>query len=112
LGYRTSPSAGALYPLELYFVTPEGALHYRPATHSLLSRSSRDLREPLSQAANGQAAVRRAPCDIVITSVTDRTRDKYGERASRYVAMEAGHASQNLLLYIIALGYAPETEAP
>jgi SagB-type dehydrogenase family enzyme len=144
LGYRSCPSAGALYPLELYFVTPDGAVHYRPATHSLKSRSSRDLRESLSQAANGQTAVRRAACDIVITSVTERTRDKYGERASRYVAMEAGHAGQNLLLqatarglvgvpvgafddaavsrvlelpageeplYIIALGYPPETAA-
>ena len=38
------------------------------------------------------------PCSVVITSVTARTSRKYGARASRYVALEAGHAAQNLLL--------------
>jgi SagB-type dehydrogenase family enzyme len=103
-GFRTAPSAGALYPLELYFVTGTGVLHYLPANHSFEQRSDRDLRQQLSQAALDQAAVRLAPCDVVITSVTDRTRKKYGERATRFVAVEAGHVAQNLLLQATARG--------
>ncbi len=105
-GLRTAPSAGALYPLELYFLVPQGVLHYLPLTHRFERKGQRDLREPLSRAALDQPAVSHAACDVVVTSVTDRTRQKYGERAKRYVALEAGHASQNLLLQATALGMA------
>ena len=103
-GFRTSPSAGALYPLELYFVTGTGMLHYVPARHSFEPHSDRDLRPELSRAALDQEAVRSAPCAVVITSVTERTRKKYGERAARYVALEAGHVAENLLLQATARG--------
>jgi len=105
-GFRTAPSAGALYPLELYFVTGAGVWHYAPNGHSFEPRSDRDLRRELSRAALDQEAVRSAPCDVVITSVTERTRKKYGERAARYVALEAGHVAENLLLQATARGLA------
>ena len=103
-GFRTAPSAGALYPLELYFVTSAGVLHYVPQSHAFEQRSNRDLRRELSRAALDQEALRLAACDIVITSVTARTRKKYGERATRFVAIEAGHVAQNLLLQATARG--------
>jgi SagB-type dehydrogenase family enzyme len=103
-GYRTSPSAGAVYPLSVYFVTAAGVWVYLPATHALQQRADRDLREPLAQAALSQTAVRTAPCDVVITSVIHGMQRKYGDRATRYVAMEAGHVGQNLLLQATALG--------
>jgi SagB-type dehydrogenase family enzyme len=103
-GFRTAPSAGALYPLELYFVTGAGVWHYVPNGHSFEPRSDRDLRRELSRAALDQEAVRSAPCDVVITSVTGRTRKKYGERATRFVAIEAGHVAENLLLQATARG--------
>lgn len=103
-GHRTAPSAGALYPLELYLVKRDGAFRYVPEGHRLVPRSDKDLRGQLSQAALGQSAVREAPLDIVITGVYERTNIKYGDRAERYVQIEAGHVAQNIHLQAVALG--------
>ena len=103
-GYRTSPSAGALYPLSVYLLTEAGVFAYLPASHALEQRADRDLREPLAQAALSQTAVRTAPCNVVITSVIQEMQRKYGDHAARYVAMEAGHVGQNLLLQATARG--------
>jgi SagB-type dehydrogenase family enzyme len=103
-GLRTAPSAGALYPLEVYFVTATGTLHYLPEAHRFEPKSHRDLRPALATAALSQEALKLAPCDVVITSVTDRTRKKYHDRSVRYVAIEAGHVGQNLLLQATASG--------
>ncbi len=103
-GQRTAPSAGALYPLELYVVLPSGLFHYDPAHHRLERRSGADLRPALEQAALGQPSVTGAPAVFVFAAVEERTRVKYHERTDRYVAMEAGHAAQNLLLEAVALG--------
>lgn len=97
-GLRTAPSAGALYPLELYFVTKAGLLHYLPTSHAFKQRLTGDLREELANSALQQQSLRLAPCTAVITAVPERTARKYGTRATRYVAIEAGHAAQNLLL--------------
>src|SRR5512145_2785620 len=101
---RATPSAGALYPLELYFATAQGVLHYVPGEHKFVQTSSRDLRDSLAKAALNQPAVRLAPCTVVLASVMARTQRKYGERATRYVALEAGHAAQNLLLQATSRG--------
>ena len=103
-GYRTAPSAGALYPLEIYLVTAEGVYHYEPGTHSLAVRSEQDRRQALYEAALRQQPVREAPALFVVTAVHGRTATKYGtERSPRYVHLEAGHATQNLLLQAVAL---------
>jgi SagB-type dehydrogenase family enzyme len=104
-GYRTAPSAGALYPLELYLLTREGVFHYEPARHSLSAISRSDARATVYRAALEQEPVRRAPAVFVVAAVYARTAQKYGEdRSPRYVHMEAGHAAQNLLLEAAALG--------
>lgn len=108
-GLRTAPSAGALYPLELYIVSgrvqdlPAGVWHYRPASHRLEQLSDTDVRSPLAQAALGQAWVREAAAVVVIAAVYERTRRKYGNRAQRYVHIEAGHAAENLFLQAVSL---------
>jgi SagB-type dehydrogenase family enzyme len=104
-GRRTAPSAGALYPLELYAVTAEGASHYLPAEHALLPVKDGDLRPRLRTAAFDQAPIGDAPLVVVVVGVPSRTEAKYGvDRARRYVALEAGHAAQDLLLQAVALG--------
>jgi SagB-type dehydrogenase family enzyme len=103
-GKRTAPSAGALYPLELYLVSEEAVYHYRPLGHELEKTLEDDLRSQLCEAAWGQSAVEGAPIDIVITAVYKRTEVKYGGRAARYVHLEAGHAAQNIHLQAVALG--------
>lgn len=112
VGLRTAPSAGALYPLELYVVVgavdgvPPGIYHYQPAGHRLRLTRQGDVRTALATAALNQAWLADAPAAIVFTAVYERTRRKYGERADRYVHMEVGHAGQNLFLQAQALGLA------
>ena len=104
-GYRTAPSAGALYPLEIYLVTADGVLHYDPRHHSLAPTGHIDARPALYEAALRQKPVLAAPAVFVISAVYARTAQKYGDqRGSRYVHIEAGHAAQNLLLQATALG--------
>jgi len=102
-GGRTAPSAGALYPLEIYVATPDGLYHYIPAGHKVEITSQEDLRQVIWRASLRQSAIRQAPAVFVITAVYERTAAKYGDRARRYVHLEAGHAAQNLLLQAVAL---------
>jgi SagB-type dehydrogenase family enzyme len=102
-GLRTAPSAGALYPLEIYVALPDGAYHYLPPGHAVEPVSAGDLREDLWQAGRRQDALRQAVAIFVIAAVYERTEAKYGERAERYVHLEAGHAAQNMLLQAVAL---------
>ena len=103
-GGRTAPSAGALYPLEVYVATAEALSHYLPDGHRLERIAGTDLRARLADAALGQDPVADAPAVFVITAVPARTEVKYGARTTRYVQLEAGHACQNLLLEAVALG--------
>ena len=102
-GLRAAPSAGGLYPLEVYLVTADGLYHYVPAGHKLERLAAGDPLGALRAAAGG-VAVRQAPLDIVIAAVFERTRERYGGRAEGYVYLEAGHAAQNVQLQAVALG--------
>lgn len=102
-GQRTAPSAGGLYPLEVYLVTAEGRFHFDPRDHQLQELAAGDVRDSLAAAALDQECVRQAPATFVISAVVGRTEQKYGDRAERYVKLEAGHAAQNLLLQAVGL---------
>jgi SagB-type dehydrogenase family enzyme len=110
-GYlRTAPSAGALYPLEVYIVAAHvdglahGLYHYRPKRHELVLVKPGDLRRELAGPALGQDCVTSAAAIMLFAAVYARTSRKYGQRAARYVHMEAGHAAQNVCLQATALG--------
>ena len=109
-GRRTAPSAGALYPLELHLLATRveglaaGVHRYVPATHALQLAVAESTASTLEQAALGQPAVGAAAAVVVITAVEARSAGKYGARATRYVAFEAGAAAQNLALQAAALG--------
>ncbi|MBZ5702796.1 MAG: SagB/ThcOx family dehydrogenase [Acidobacteriia bacterium] len=106
-GLRTAPSAGALYPLELYVATAAGFYHYDPRGHRLRKHAEGDLRPALYRAALEQPPVLQAPAVFLIAAVYERTAGKYGrDRATRYVHIEAGHAAQNLLLQAVTLNLA------
>lgn len=109
-GKRTAPSAGALYPLEVYLLVgkvenlPRGIYRYRPADHSLVRIAAEDGRRPLADAAFEQDWIAGAPLVFVIGAVQKRTETRYGKRASRYVHIEVGHAVENICLQAVALG--------
>lgn len=108
-GFRTVPSAGALYPLEVYVVVGEvkylraGIYHYIPDKHTLELHQPGDKRLELSSAALGQSCVKNGAVSIVFSAIFDRITKKYGERGIRYTYIEVGHASQNIYLQVISL---------
>jgi SagB-type dehydrogenase family enzyme len=105
-GFRAAPSAGALYPIELYFITPEGLFVYRPDEHSLGQISPSDLRKQLSAAALAQPWVAEAGCNIVIAGSVRKVAAKYGNKAEKFMLLEAGHVAENIQLQAVALGLA------
>jgi SagB-type dehydrogenase family enzyme len=103
-GGRTAPSAGGLYPIEVFVADAEGVRRYLPEGHRTERVAADDRRRELAEASGDQEAVGDAPTVFVIAAVPARTEVKYGDRAERYVALEAGHVCQNLLLQATALG--------
>lgn len=101
---RSAPSAGATYPLELYLATADHLSRYDPAGHSLVVALEGDLRAKLAAAALGQPCVENAPAVFIFAADVSRTSGRYGGRANRYVHIEVGCASENLMLEAAALG--------
>jgi SagB-type dehydrogenase family enzyme len=102
-GFRTAPSAGALYPVTIYIVQSDGVFEYLPREHVLRRTADADRRRRLESAALGQSSIGDAPVCLVVTVDVSRTARKYGSRAERYCLIEAGHVAQNVLLQATAL---------
>ena len=112
--FRSAPSAGRTYPLEIYLVVgkngvdglEDGVYRYNNTNHELEKLLSGDKRSELSKAANGQGEVASVPVDIVITGNYQRTINKYGNNnlSIRFVQLEAGHVGQNIFLEATARG--------
>jgi len=109
-GLRTAPSAGALYPLEVYIIIGNvdgiepGAYRYIPEDHAITIAVEGDIREQLSEAALNQAMIREAPATVLYSAVFERTTGRYGQRGVNYVYIEAGHSAQNVYLQAESLG--------
>lgn len=101
---RAVPSAGALYPLEIYPVMKDGVYRYDPSQHSLTCIKAGDIRDDLMLACLHQSFVRQVPLSVVIAVVYERIMWKYGDRGIRYAHIEAGHVAQNIHLEAVALG--------
>jgi SagB-type dehydrogenase family enzyme len=110
-GFRTAPSAGAMFPLEIFVVVGNvegieaGVYRFVPHEHKIVRTAQGDVRSELTQAALGQTMIQEAPITIVHTAVMSRTTGRYGEvQGRRYVYMEVGHSAQNVYLQVEALG--------
>jgi len=111
-GLKTTPSAGALYPLDIYVVVGErqvidlapGVYHYLPEKQALRSRRPGDVRNAVARASIYQNWMAEAPVMIVITGEYRRSQIKYGQRGIMYTHMESGHAGQNIFVQAEALG--------
>ena len=107
---RTTPSAGGLYPLELYLVlqrirgVPDGLYHYDVRAHGLEPMRSGQLFEALRACMAEQDFFVAANVVAIFSAVFERTLKKYGPRGYRYILFEAGHAAQNLCLVAAELG--------
>ena len=109
-GFRTAPSAGALFPIEIYVASgnvtdlPAGICKYSYRNHTLTHSVGGDKRTELSQAALNQASIAKAPIVLLFCAVYERVTRTYGQRGIQYVFMEIGHAAQNVCLQAVALG--------
>lgn len=109
-GLRAAPSAGALYPIEIYPVVhnvaglTSGLYHYSYADHSLEFLQAGDLRQILVNACVGQEFLGQANVVLLLTTIFQRTRWRYQERTYRYVMLEAGHVGQNVYLAATSMG--------
>jgi len=101
---RAAPSALALYPLEIYAITPSGTYHYLPQGHRAQRTADGDLREQLASACRGQSSVRGAGVDLVIVGVFERLQRRVGDAAKDLTLLEVGHVAENILLQAVAMG--------
>jgi len=111
---RSVPSAGALYPLEIFAVVKRvddldpGIYQYIPGPdigeHSLAQLQSGDINQQLADATLGQDCIKNCAVAIIVSSVDDRVAVKYGDRAHMYCLIETGHAGQNICLQSNSLG--------
>lgn len=106
--YRASPSAGATYPFDVYIQITntkdidDGIYKYEFAKHELSLHKSGDHRPAITRACFNQSFINQGPITIILVADYKRTSSRYGERATRYVHMEAGHIGQNI--YLEAVG--------
>jgi SagB-type dehydrogenase family enzyme len=109
-GLRTTPSAGAVYPLNIYLLVrkvkniAEGVYKYNPIDSTILRLIEQDILKRVARAALNQKMISDAPACILITADIEKMIPRYGEnRSLRYIYMEAGHAAQNIYLQAEAL---------
>ncbi|OQW34000.1 MAG: hypothetical protein A4E19_18935 [Nitrospira sp. SG-bin1] len=108
--FRVVPSAGALYPLEIFVHAKavegltQGLYHYNPPKHHLRLLKIGDLSEQISEALVQNAIPFRASVIVFIAAMFERTVIKYGNRGYRFVMLEAGHVAQNINLVSESLG--------
>ncbi|MBA7537150.1 hypothetical protein ES705_29417 [subsurface metagenome] len=109
-GFKTAPSAGATYPLNLYAVAGNvkgietGVYRYISLDHKLKRMIDEDVRQFLAQAAFDQEMIRIAPAAIFFSAVFERATKRYGNRGrDRYVCTDLGHSAQNVYLQAEAL---------
>ena len=107
--FRTAPSAGALYPIETYLVVNRveglepGVYHYAVRPHALETIRQGDFAVEVAQSALGQEMCADAAVVFVWTAIIQRSRWKYGQRAYRYIYLDAGHIAENLALAAASL---------
>jgi SagB-type dehydrogenase family enzyme len=108
--FRAAPSAGALYPTELYLVCgplgdlPAGVYHFEPAEFALRRLRDGDFRARLAASA-AAPAIAWLPLCLVVTGIPWRTTWKYGQRGWRHLFWDAGAIVANLLAVAAAAGW-------
>ncbi len=108
--FRTIPSAGALFPIEIYAIInnvsgiEQGIYHYNIEKHELDYLKQGDFRKSIADACYGQRMFQKSAINFVWTAMIERTRINYAERAYRYIYLDCGHLAQNFYLAAEALG--------
>lgn len=108
--FRTVPSAGGLYPIEIYPVINnlkdlgEGLYHYDIQEHSLNLLKEGDYRKEVAEGCLDQNIAFTSAINFIWTAMIGRSQWKYLQRCYRYIYLDAGHIGQNFYLVAEALG--------
>jgi SagB-type dehydrogenase family enzyme len=109
-GKRTTPSARAVYPLQVYLVAAEvtglapGVYRYEPKSHALALVTPGDPGAAMAKATPRQDWIARSPAVVVVVGDSALAAQKFGARAERWVALETGCVVQDVFLEATALG--------
>ncbi len=109
---RSAPSAGALYPAEIYIAIRKvsgvepGIYHYNVPNHEIELMIPGDPTEKIFEVCCGQDFVHKTSIVILMSGVLKRTKLKYGERGYRYALLDIGHLGQNIYLSCASLDLA------
>jgi SagB-type dehydrogenase family enzyme len=101
-GLRAAPSPRALYLLQVYVLPgnvtnlPMGTYRYEPQGHELVKTADGNKKAELFQAA-GQTPIKNAPVALVITGLSEKTKNP------AWIYLEAGHAAENVYLQSVSL---------
>lgn len=107
---RTVPSAGALYPIEIYVASfnvdglKKGIYHFNPKDMSLNGVFEGDFSREITNACLGQDFILDSAFALIFTAILLRTTSRYRERGIRYILMDLGCIIQNTYISLTALG--------
>ena len=101
---RAAPSAGGLYPAEVYLISrgtpllPAGLYNYQPQTHSLIHFWENEVWQALQAACFWHPVLDSTQLAIVTTAVFYRSAWRYKARAYRRIFLDTGHLLGNIEL--------------
>jgi SagB-type dehydrogenase family enzyme len=102
--FRTTPSAGALYPVETYIVVQnveklkKGIYHFDVRSFQLELIDEGDYSRQVAAAFLDQEFMTRAAVNVIWTAIAGRNMSKYGDRGGRYLLLDVAHICQNLIM--------------
>ncbi len=108
--FRTTPSGGALYPVETYFSAnmveglDSGLYHFDVENFSLNRLEKKDTANAVADACLNQKFMAESAVSFLWSAVIRRSMSKYGNRGMRYILLDAGHICQNLITAAEATG--------
>jgi SagB-type dehydrogenase family enzyme len=101
---RAAPSAGGLYPAEVYLISrgtgllPPGLYNYQPKTHSLIHFWESHVWQALQDACCWHPVLEATPLALVTTAIFYRSAWRYQDRAYRRIFLDTGHLLGNIEL--------------
>ncbi|NJM65297.1 MAG: SagB/ThcOx family dehydrogenase [Acaryochloris sp. RU_4_1] len=101
---RAAPSAGGLYPAELYVIAgsgtflPAGLYNYQVRTHSLIHFWNSHVWSALEAACLWHPALATTQLALVVSVVFQRSAWRYEDRAYRRICLDTGHLLGNIEL--------------
>lgn len=111
--FRASPSAGGLYPAEIYLISrgtpllPAGLYSYQPKTHSLIHFWDSEVWPALQDACFWHPTLNNTQLALITTAVFFRSMWRYQDRAYRRIFLDTGHLLGNIELAAAITDYRP-----